>query len=325
MRVLSGSDPRQTIEANTDTVARDSGAAHVAARGLPEARHSGAVHNMALSWRQAAVVAAALGVAFLALRVARRPGVRRVAPWARESCLIAALYALWQLAGEVSVAGTSGAFARADWIRRVEHDLRLPSEHSVQQLIIDHSALTQAANIYYATMHFGVLFVFLVWLFLRHRGHYAAVRTTLALTTGVCLLIQLMPVAPPRLTPGAGFVDTAAQYGQSVYTLGLGADELSAMPSVHVAWALLVGWYAVRIGTSRWRWLGPLHAAATVFVVVSTANHWWLDGAVAGVVLAACALARYAVALWWARWRAGRRRTADEPVAVPVPALAPPA
>ena len=118
--------------------------------------------------------------------------------------------------------------------------------------------------------------MFLVWLFVRHRDRYPSVRTTLAWTTLVCLLIQLVPVAPPRLLPS--FVDTATTYGQSVYSLGLAPDQLSAMPSVHVAWAVLVGWAVVRISTSPWRWWVLAHPVLTVFVVVATANHFWLDG-----------------------------------------------
>lgn len=259
----------------------------------PVTRHSGRVHNVALSWQQAAVLGAALAALAVVLRYGGGERMRRLAPFAAESCLIAALYALWQLAGELAVTATDGAFARGRWIERIEGDWHLPAESSVQHLILGHPLLTQAANLYYATMHFSVLFVFLLWLFVRHRERYPAIRTTLALTTLVCLLVQLIPVAPPRLL--GGYVDTAEQYGQSVYSLGLGADQFSAMPSVHVAWAVLIGWYAVRVGRGRWRWLALAHPVLTGFVVVATANHFWLDGIVAVAVLAACAWAQAGV------------------------------
>jgi MFS superfamily sulfate permease-like transporter len=77
-------------------------------------------------------------------------------------------------------------------------------------------------------------------------------------------------------------------YGQSVYTAlsAVGPDQLSAMPSVHVGWAVLVAVAAWTLTTSRWRWLAVGHAIVTVLVVVATANHFWLDGIVATVVLA---------------------------------------
>jgi hypothetical protein len=230
--------------------------------------------------------------------------------------LISGLYSLWQLAGTLSVLGTSGALSRARWIARVEHDWHLPSEHSVQHTITGSSFLSQAANLYYATMHFGALFVFLVWLFVRHRDRYPKVRRVLALTTLVCLAIQLIPVAPPRLLPG--YVDTALQHGQSVYGLGLDADQLSAMPSVHVAWAVLIAWAVARIGRGPWRWLGVVHAALTTFVVVATANHFWADGIVAVAVLLMCAVAEDGVQRAVFRVRAGRSAATDTPAEEPM-------
>jgi len=271
------------------------------------------VHNIGWTWQQAGLLAVALGVVSLALRRADVPRLRPLTPFATESCLIAALYSIWQLAGELSVTGTSGAFERGGWIERAERDWHLPAEAAVQRLILAHPLVTEAANLYYATMHFGMLFVFLLWLFVAHRERYTSVRTTLALTTLACLVIQLLPVAPPRLL--GGYVDTAARYGQSVYTLGIDADQFSAMPSVHVAWAVLIGWYAVRIGRSRWRWLAVAHPVLTVFVVVATANHFWLDGIVAVAVLVSCAWTQRGARAALAAARAGLWTGARGPAA----------
>jgi hypothetical protein len=190
--------------------------------------------------------------------------------------------------------------------------VRLPSEHDLQHLIAGHKLITEACNLYYATMHFTMLFVFLCWLFVRHREVYAPIRTTLALTTLACLLVQLMPVAPPRLMPG--FTDTAVKYGQSVY--GLGFDSLSAMPSVHVAWAVLIGWFVARVSDSPWRWIGPLHACVTVFVVVATANHYWADGIVAVALLVLCRYVQLGLGRLAGRIRLATRRTAQEPISL---------
>ncbi|MDQ2748923.1 MAG: phosphatase PAP2 family protein [Actinomycetota bacterium] len=259
------------------------------------------MHNLALTWQQAALLAGALLVTALGLHQGAVPRLRGLSPFAREAGVIAGLYALWQLAGTLSVLGTTGAFQRADWIERTERNWRLPSEASVQRLVSGHPLIVQASNIYYATMHFGALFAFLVWLFVRHRDCYPGLRMTLALSTLVCLLVQLFPVAPPRLLPG--YVDTAQQYGQSVYNLGLAPDELSAMPSVHVAWAVLVGCAVVRVSTSNWRWLALAHPVLTVFVITATANHFWLDGVVAIAILAACVVVQRAATQAVRAWR----------------------
>ena len=59
--------------------------------------------------------------------------------------------------------------------------------------------------------------IFLVWLWLRHRDDYPRWRNVVALFTGMALLIEMIPVAPPRLIGNTGLVDTAMVYGQSVY------------------------------------------------------------------------------------------------------------
>lgn len=251
------------------------------------------MQNLQLGWQPAVLLSAGLlaGAAATA-RVSGPDGGARAPAYLREAGLVAALYALWQLAGTVSVLGGEGAFDRARQILRIEHDARLPSEHGAQRLITGHPLLAQAANWYYAAMHFAALGVLLLWLFARHRRRYPEVRSVLVLLTAGSLLIQLVPVAPPRLLPG--YEDTAARYGQSVYNVsGLSVDQLGAMPSVHVGWALLVGWAVVRVSPSRYRWWVLAHPVLTVFVVVATANHFWLDGIVAaGLLLAGIAALR---------------------------------
>ena len=275
------------------------------------------MQTVSLTWQQSgevAVVLAGVGGG-LALANDRRP--RWVGALCREVAVIATLYGLWHLAGEVSVAGTSRAYARARWIRHAESYLPLPSEHAMQQAILGHPWVIQAANYYYAAMHLTTMGVFLAWLFVRHRERYRPVRQVMAWTTLGCLLIQLMPVAPPRMLPG--IVDTGARYDESVYQHGLAVDQLSAMPSVHVAWAVCVGWYVWRISPSRWRFIGPMHSVVTVLVVVVTGNHWWLDGIVAVAVLTTCAWGVSGVRAAWRRAVEHRRGTAVEP---PEPALA---
>jgi hypothetical protein len=246
------------------------------------------MQNLQLGWQQAAVLTGSLIAAHAVTSRSRGRAMSAAAPYLRESAIIAGLYGLWQLAAAVSVLGSKGAFERARLIVRFQHDVHLPSERSAQQVIAGHQLLAEACNLYYAGMHFGVLGVFLLWLFVRHRRQYPLVRNVLVLFTALSLLIQLIPVAPPRLLPDLGFIDTAAQYGQSVYaSTAISVDELAAMPSVHVGWALLVAWAVIRISSSRFRWWVLAHPLVTIFVVVATANHFWSDGIVSGLLLGA--------------------------------------
>jgi hypothetical protein len=279
------------------------------------------VQTVGLTWQHSFELAAVLTAAGGAMALSGDRRLRAVGAFARETAVIGVLYGLWQLAGKLSVTGTDGAFRRGRWIAEAERFLPLPSERAVQHAVLHDDLVVQAANLYYATMHMTMLLTFLIWLFVRHRDRYRPVRQVMAWTTLCCLLVQLLPVAPPRMYPQLGIVDTGLLFGQSVYSNGLPIDQLSAMPSVHVAWALLVGYYVWRISPSRWRYLGPAHAVLTVLVVVVTGNHWWLDGIVAVVILVGCAWGVYGVRTAWhallARVRTARGRA--EPDALPEP------
>src|ERR1700733_7666076 len=241
---------------------------------------------------------------------------------AQETAILLALFALWQLAGSFSLVGPDGALARAQWIWHAERVVHMPSETGIQRAFLGHPLLVQGFNLYYDSLHFVVLIGCLIWVYAWHRRQYPQVRITLVLFTAGALLIQLLPVAPPRMLPGDGMVDTAARYGQSVFgsVAGFNADQLSAMPSVHVGWALLVALVVVQVSTSRWRWLALGYPVLTLLAVVVTANHFWLDGIVAalllGLALAVQRAGRAGRRGIRSRWR-GRPGREDRPGYIP--------
>jgi hypothetical protein len=279
------------------------------------------VPHLELAWPPAAIIAACLAVCAVACIRTRRARLAGAGRFAGEAALLFGLFALWQYAGSFALLPSTGGVPRARWLWNAERLLHLPSEVAVQRPFLAHPLVIEPFNLYYAVLHFPVLIGTLIWLFVWHRGYYRHVRTTVVLFTGVSLLIQFIPVAPPRMLSDAGLVDTAARYGQSVYgSLGFDADQFSAMPSVHVGWALIVAIAVITASRSRWRWAAVLYPALTTLVVVVTANHFWLDGIVAaGLVLAALGVQRAAGSLR-VRWltRAGRPPASVPPDQHPV-------
>jgi PAP2 superfamily len=276
-----------------------------------------------LGWQIAAYWALGLllvaGVLWL-LRPQGRVG-RAAIGGVRECGIVLGLFAFWQLAGTMAHHNPQGAVGRGQRILDIEKAAHINSEHAINHWVDGHSILTQLCNGYYVYGHFNGLIIFLAWVFIAHRHNYASVRMSVILVTATCFLFHLFTtVAPPRLLPGAGFIDTAAQHGQSVYgptTLEV-ADQLSAFPSVHVAWAAIVAYWAWRASPGRWGWLGVAHFAATAFVVVATANHYWLDGIVAVGIFAFALLLQTSVPILV---RASRPRSARPGDAAEQPAL----
>jgi hypothetical protein len=177
------------------------------------------------------------------------------------------------------------------------------------------SWLHAPAAYYYDLAHIDVtLGVFVAAYVLRPRV-YRTARTALLAVNAVGLLVFLAyPVAPPRLLPGAGFVDVVAGSGtwgawEAGGRIADHANELASMPSLHTAWAVWVALTVTAMTGRRWvRALAWAHVAVTVTVVVVTGNHYVLD-VLAGV---ATATASWTVAPLLAarrlRWPASVRR-----------------
>src|SRR5258708_16363498 len=115
--------------------------------------------------------------------------------------------------------GRDGAMDRAGWPWRAERVLPLRSEAALKGLILPHPLMVQIFDLYYDILHFPVLIACLIWLFVRHRNRYAQFRVTLVAFTGLCLLIQLIPVAPPRMLPAIGMLHTSPPYRPSRHPL----------------------------------------------------------------------------------------------------------
>ena len=234
-----------------------------------------------------------LAVALLALTL----GARRVSSVPRaavittqEMTVVLSLYALWQYVRGLAITKVAGAMEHARTLWRLERTMHIGSELWIQRELINHRPVMQLLNVYYGGMHVPVMGAVLIWLFVRHRPQYATVRTSLALLIAGCITIQaLVPMAPPRFLTDLGFVDAGLKYGLSVYgTGGSGAsNELAALPSLHAGWSILAGYAAVAYGAGKWRWLMLLHPILTMLSIVATANHWWLDAILSGVILIA--------------------------------------
>ena len=211
----------------------------------------------------------------------------------RELLLIAAVYSIYDTSRYFVEGRQASAFAHAFKVLDAESVLDFAWEQTVNQAISAHRILALPADYMYATLHYLVTPLVLIWLWRRHRKDYSRARTILMVATIFGLIgFTLMPVAPPRMLPG--FVDTMAQYSKFGWWsadasaprgVGQFTNEFAAMPSLHVGWALWCGWQLVRHGQHRFtRAFGVFYPALTVMVVVATGNHYLLD-ALAGAAV----------------------------------------
>ncbi|MFI8516658.1 phosphatase PAP2 family protein [Streptomyces sp. NPDC085481] len=219
----------------------------------------------------------------LRARAPRRPRI-----WF-EILLIAVSYWTYSLIRNAVPEQKAQALQNADWIWQVESSLGLAFEHAVNHAVNSVTWLIVSMNYYYATLHFVVTIGVLVWLYRWQPGRYAGFRTVLFATTGVALVgYYLYPLAPPRLMNGQNFVDTVLVHhtwgSMASGNLKHMSNQYAAMPSMHIGWSLWCGLTIFLLAKAPWaRILGLLYPAATLVVIVATANHFWLD-AVGGMI-----------------------------------------
>ncbi|WP_254878941.1 phosphatase PAP2 family protein [Streptomyces sp. NA04227] len=233
------------------------------------------------------------------LRRARTPRAPRL--WF-EVLLIGLSYWTYSLIRNAVPERRRQALDNADWLWRLEQNVGTGFEHALNRAADSVTWLIVGMNYYYATLHFVVTLGVLVWLYRRHPGRYTATRLVLLLTTVVALAgYYLYPLAPPRLLPGEGFVDTVLTHhtwgSMASGDLKTVSNQYAAMPSMHIGWSLWCGLTIFALARLPWaRLLGLLYPVATLIVIVATANHFWLD-AVGGILCLAFGF--IVVRLWY--------------------------
>ncbi|MQY08029.1 phosphatase PAP2 family protein [Actinomadura macrotermitis] len=257
-----------------------------------------------------------------ALPTGRSGRLAAARPLLTEITLLLVLFAAYKWGRQLVEGSVGTAMGNAADLWGAERSLGLPDEIAVQRWALgwDHTAFL--ANLYYVGVHFPGTTLLLGWLWARHRASYKRVRNELVALTAFGMAVHMAyPLAPPRLA-GLGAVDTMLTVGPSAYPEAASgiANQYAAMPSLHIGWALVVAVAVLRVSRSRWRWAVALHAPVTVLVVVVTANHYWLDGVVAAVLLALAVAVVAAITRWRRAARTGE--PAQQPAAEE-PALAP--
>jgi hypothetical protein len=191
--------------------------------------------------------------------------------------------------------------------------------YHLMSLEIPSTLTVSVLNGIYAFCHVFVTLLVAAWVFRWHRPRFAMLRDVMLLTTFVALCgYELYPLAPPRLSTGVlvdgrmvAFHDTVRSFlGTGRLTFAsIGYNPYSAMPSLHVAWAIVVGGTLVLLARRRvLRVFGLVYPLIVTFDVIVTGNHYVLDalGALVAVVIATL------LALPIERWRQLRRARVQE-------------
>ena len=203
----------------------------------------------------------------------------------RQVLVFAAAYYAYRLVrGAIDGHTTAAAFEHARDIIGIERSLHLFIEPAVNAWGESKPWLSDFASWMYINAHLPLMIGSLIWLyFFRNRAFYF-VRNVFVVAMGIALIGYIVfPTAPPRLFPEWGLQDSVSQFvGFNTDTSAAGSlvNPFAAVPSMHVCFALIIGFSLARL-VRPWplRIAWSLYPLLMTFVVVITANHWWMDAA----------------------------------------------
>jgi membrane-associated phospholipid phosphatase len=146
----------------------------------------------------------------------------------------------------------------------------------------------------------------LTYLYLRHNRNFYFVRNMFVIAMAIALIAYIVfPTAPPRFMPEWGFIDSVSDFTGVHVSHASGSmtalfNPYAAVPSMHVAFALMIGWPLARLARHRpVKILWLLYPFLMAFVIVVTANHFIADALLGALTAGASAYG----ASWLARAR----------------------
>ena len=188
--------------------------------------------------------------------------------------------------------GRVRALRNAQRIVGVEDELGLRLEPAIQQMALRNRRAVDLLNAGYAAGNVALSVGWLIRLYRRGSPRFGRERRAAVVAfAGALPVFAGFPTAPPRTRDDQ--VDTLLDRGIDIEhpLLVRFYNPIAAMPSQHVAFAVVTGYGLAeasrhRLGRVGWR----SYPAAVAAVVIATGNHYVLD-VVAGTVLGAVARA----------------------------------
>jgi PAP2 superfamily len=227
----------------------------------------------------------------------------------RQVSLFGAAYLAYRLVRGLVEGDANAAFAHARDLISLERTLHVFVEPSIQAWASSSHMVMVLASWLYVNAQTSVTVAALLYLYLRHNRNFYFVRNMFMIAMAIALAgYAAFPTAPPRFMPEWGFVDTVSDFtgvhvSHASASLNALTNLYAAVPSMHVAFSLMIGVTLARLSRSRIvAVLCLLYPLLITFVIIVTANHFIID-ALLGALTAA-------VSAYGARWLARVRPTA---------------
>jgi PAP2 superfamily len=213
----------------------------------------------------------------------------------RQFLILLACYAVYDVA-RIAVRGREAvAQANAQSIINAEKALHVYVEPFIQAKASYVHGLVVFMDWFYANVHISATILVLVWIYLYRHEAFGFFRNVFLIMNALAMVVfAVLPVAPPRLVPTSGVVDTLFLYSSNNYRSGVMSfvtNQNAAFPSLHIGYAVFLALVVFLLTTNRLaRVLAAVYPVIVLAAIIITGNHYLID-AVAGVVVLAVAFA----------------------------------
>src|SRR2546421_10198980 len=235
----------------------------------------------------------------------------------RQVSLFLSFYFAYRLVRGMVEGRATAAFQHAREGISIERTLHLFVEPTVQAWASGSNLVMESASWLYVNAQTSVTIAALLYVYLRHNRSFYFVRNMLMIAMAIALVgYTVFPTAPPRFMPEWGFIDSVADLtGVKVSNTGGSLTAMfnpyAAVPSMHVAFAMMIGWPLARlVRTPALRVVWLVYPFLMTFVIVVTANHFIVDALLGALTAGAAAFG----AMWLARMRPDAWRFSGAPV-----------
>jgi PAP2 superfamily protein len=226
----------------------------------------------------------------------------------RQVSLFLSAYFAYRLVRGLVEGRATAAFQHARELISIERTLHLFVEPSVQAWASGSHFVMVTASWLYVNGQTSITIGALLYLYLRHNRSFYFVRNMFMIAMAIALVgYTVFPTAPPRFMPEWGFIDSVSEmtgmhFSHASASMTALLNPYAAVPSMHVAFALMIAWPLARLARSpavRIAWVA--YPFLIGFVIVITANHFIADALLGALTAGASAYG----ASWLARARPG--------------------
>jgi len=206
----------------------------------------------------------------------------------KELSLFISFLIFYKISRYIAIGDAETAFENARKLIEFEKLLGIFTEPFLQGYFLSKISLIKFLNTFYMYVHIPATVMFFVWLFKKHNDKYYWIRNGFIAANCISIIFFIFyPCAPPRMLPQYGFVDTLLEVSNVNLYTGFFAgffNQYAAVPFMLFGNSFLIAISFVLYVKKSYKWVVLFYPIFVLWVIVITANHFYLVAILGGLI-----------------------------------------